>query len=300
MDTINHVAGRSPAVKMQGRTCTASKTQKLGFTLIEMLVVITIIALLMAMLVPAVKKAKEVARSAMCQSNERQLYLAIASYAGDFREIVPPAYTYGCSSFAADSQWQIWSGLIKPFVPGVDSDPGFAGFYDNFQGGQLGPPPPTIRTVMHCPSELPHGGGVYRQGNKTWVYGNIREDYAPNVLRSGRAGTSGGSLCGPYGQGGVTNFYSLEVRSYIGREQVYKGAPSDVFLLADGTYIDIEPAYAYSYGPVPIGFGYRHFQRKTLNLLFFDGHSAVQDDPVPDNGYQGNPQANSMPYDWPW
>ncbi len=262
-----------------------------------MLVVITIIALVVALILPAVKKAKEVARSAMCQSNERQLYLAIASYAGDFREIVPPAYTYGCSSFAADSQWQIWSGLIKPFVPGVDSDPGFAGFYDNFQGGQLGPPPPTIRTVMHCPSELPHGGGVYRQGNKTWVYGNIREDYAPNILRSGRAGTVGG--CGTYAYGGFTNFYSLKVHSYVGREQVYKGGPSDVFLLADGTYIDIGPSYAYS-NPSTAGFHYRHFQRSTLNLVFFDGHTAVQDYPVPDNGYLVDSSHYDMPYEWPW
>ena len=33
--------------------------------------------------------------------------------------------------------------LVEPYVSGVDSDPGFAGFYDNFASGNLGPPPPT-------------------------------------------------------------------------------------------------------------------------------------------------------------
>ena len=54
-----------------------------GFTLIELLVVIAIIALLLAILIPSLKAAKELASGAVCLSNQKQLSLAWTSYAAD-------------------------------------------------------------------------------------------------------------------------------------------------------------------------------------------------------------------------
>jgi len=60
-----------------------------GFTLIELLVVIAIIAVLLAIIMPAMRKIKEVARETACKSNLRNVGLAVAMYLDDFDRKIP-------------------------------------------------------------------------------------------------------------------------------------------------------------------------------------------------------------------
>lgn len=64
----------------------------LFFTLVELLVVIAIIMMLMAILLPALSKAKEMSKQAACTSNQRQLGLAFQNYSVDFNDYMMADY----------------------------------------------------------------------------------------------------------------------------------------------------------------------------------------------------------------
>ncbi len=76
------------------------KEKTKGFTLIELLVVIAIIALLLSIILPSLKAAKELASGAVCVSNQRQLVLAWTSYSNDNNEML-----VGGSNYYRTSIW---------------------------------------------------------------------------------------------------------------------------------------------------------------------------------------------------
>ncbi len=87
---------------------------KCGFTLVELLVVITIIGILIALLLPAVQSAREAARRMQCQNNLKQLALAVHGYHAAHGVLPASKIQYGPSS--GYDRLMAWTVAILPFV----------------------------------------------------------------------------------------------------------------------------------------------------------------------------------------
>ena len=147
-----------------------------AFTLIELLVVIAIISLLVSILLPSLNRAKELARRAVCMSNQKALLVALHIYANEFDEALPfdtlrlaTGNTVGGDMSVMYKQgW--WSSIGMLYARGGVSQP-------QNEAMTQGPPETGytggVHEVFYCPSA--HWGDMGTQSAK--MYGIDYWDY---------------------------------------------------------------------------------------------------------------------------
>jgi prepilin-type processing-associated H-X9-DG protein/prepilin-type N-terminal cleavage/methylation domain-containing protein len=155
-----------------------------GFTLVELLVVIGIIALLVSILLPSLSQARERANQVVCESNLREIGNLIAIYAAEYKGFVPPG-EYGGNvdpnneaSYDGNPQpgsmWDLLSIMVSKNPLGAPpSDPGFNSYKPNWTQHAL----PVMRDT-DCPvvNEMPIDPAHPNQPGDNWsaYIGNIR------------------------------------------------------------------------------------------------------------------------------
>jgi prepilin-type N-terminal cleavage/methylation domain-containing protein len=122
-----------------------------GFTLIELLIVIAIISLLLTILMPTLNQAKELARSAVCLSNLRNLGPAYAMYVSEFHGCVMPSCYINPSGPRAD-HWEHYATLMVNL--------GYASAPDQAQVPAPVPPDYTLDAVYRRGPSV--GGSTFR------------------------------------------------------------------------------------------------------------------------------------------
>ena len=91
-----------------------------GLTLVEILVVLTVVAILAAIAFPLVSSARDKAREASCQSNLKQIYAGYRLYAQDYNKKYPAKVEcLGASSFRAADDPRSLVALLRPYTKGA-------------------------------------------------------------------------------------------------------------------------------------------------------------------------------------
>lgn len=235
-----------------------------GFTLVELLTVIAIVVILIAILLPALTKARESARSVQCMSNMRQIGLAFTMYADRNGGYFAPLSAL--PTVLPLLVIQDWPSLLAPYMNGKTAD---AATLDRWGGPGNFPFNPSLFTAnpfVLCPSEpdkTPDIDFRYRFG-----------DYMVNKSLVGHQLSNGAYA--PPGSGHPAHKRTA-VRNAAESCLLLEGCTGQPTANANGLSVQSLPHMDYLSPFCPIswrhGSGRSNAQRRT-NILYVDGHVA--------------------------